>query len=361
MVTVRRRRNGLYEARLQREGRRFSVYGRSEREVRRKLAELERQLALDQPPPPGRLTLRELGERWYETERQRWKPRTASDYRTLLDRVVYPELGDVRVARLTPDRLQRFFDAIPGRKASQTYRLLHRLFAVAVRWRLVAENPCDRIVPPAYRAPRVELPDAAALSRLFTHCLTSPDDYAPLVGLALLTGLRLGEITALRWDDVDLAAGHLVVRRAGQWLRGEWVETEPKTAAGRRVIPLGDLARRLLARQRAVVARRKLAAGPAWCELGLVFPATDGRPLRSDRVSAALRRLCRAAGVPRLHFHALRHAAASLAILSGAPLTEVSSFLGHSTPAITSSIYAHALRNGRVTAVLEQALVGEGG
>jgi integrase len=276
MATVRRRQSGLFEARLQRDGRRFSVYGRTETEVRKKLAELERKLAIDQAPPPGKLTVQELCERWLETERKRLRPRTLHDYQRLLERFVYPAIGSVRLTKLTPDRLQRLFDGIPGRAASQTYRVLHRCFSVGTRWGYLAANPCDRVVPPAYQPPPVELPDADALAKLFSLCLDSDDDYAPLIGLTLLTGLRLGEITALRWDDVDLETGRLSVVRSGQRIHGEWVETPPKTKAGRRVVPIGELGVRLLRRQKAVVARRKLQAGPAWQEHRTGLPG-DGR------------------------------------------------------------------------------------
>jgi integrase len=359
MAKVRRHQSGLYEARVQRDGRRYSAYGRTEQEALEKLAELERKLAIDQPPPPGRLTVQELCERWLATERKRWKPRTAHDYQRLLERFVYPAIGSVKLSKLTPDRLQRFFDGIAGRAASQTFRALHRCFAVAVRWRYLPENPCDRVLPPTYRPPQVELPDADALAKLFWHCLESDDDYAPLVALTLLTGLRLGEITALRWDDVDVEAGRLSVVRAGQWIAGQWVEVEPKTRAGRRVVPIGELGVRLLKRQKAVVARRKLQAGPAWQKHRLVFPATDGRPLSPDRVSAAMRRLCRAAGVPRLRFHQLRHGSASLALAAGIPLPDVSQRLGHADPSITARVYSHALSDGRRAAeAIERALGG---
>jgi len=359
MAKIRRHKTGLYEARVQRDGRRFSVYGRTETEVRQKLAELERKLAIGLVPPVGKLTVQELCDRWFTTERKRWKPRTLHDYQRLLERFVYPAIGSVKLSKLTPDRLQRFFDAIPGRAASQTYRVLHRCFAVAVRWGYLSENPCDRVVPPKYQPPVVELPDAATLARLFWHCLESDDDYAPLLALTLLSGLRLGEITALHWDNVDIETGRLMVVHAGQWIGGQWVETEPKTRAGRRVVPIGELGIRLLKRQKAVVARRKLQAGPAWQEHGLVFPATDGRPLSPDRVSAAMRRLCKAAGIPRLHFHALRHGAASLALLGGAPLADVSRRLGHADPSITARVYSHALSNGRwVAEAIERVLGG---
>jgi integrase len=359
MASIRRRKNGLYEARLQRDGRRFSIYGRTETEARQKLAELERKLAIDQPPPPGKLTVQELCERWLETERKRWKPRTLHDYQRLLERFVYPAIGSVRLAKLTPDRLQRFFDAIPGRAASQTFRVLHRCLSVSTRWGYLAANPCDRVVPPTYQAPPVELPDADALAKLFRHCLESDDDYAPLIGLTLLTGLRLGEILALRWDDVDIEAGRLSVVRAGQWIHGEWVETAPKTRSGRRVVPIGELGIRLLRRQKAVVAKRKLQAGPAWQEYRLVFPATDGRPLSPDRVSAAMRRLCKAAGVPKLTFHQLRHSSASLSLLAGVALPDLSRRLGHADVSITTRIYAHAIGDGRkVAEAIERVLGG---
>jgi integrase len=169
MANIRRRKNGLYEARLQRDGRRFSVYGRTETEVRQKLAELERKLAIDQPPPVGKLTVQELCERWLATERKRWKPKTYYDYRWHLERFVYPVLGRVQLAKLTPDRLQRFFDSLSGRSASLVFRIMHRCFAVATRWNYLSQSPMTRVVPPSYQPPPVELPDADAMARLFRH------------------------------------------------------------------------------------------------------------------------------------------------------------------------------------------------
>jgi integrase len=298
MAKIRRRQNGLFEARLQRDGRRYSVYGRTETEVRQKLAELERKLAIDQAPPVGRMTVRELCERWIETERRRWKPKTYYDYRWHLERHVYPVLGRVQLTKLSADRLQRFFDSLTGRSASLVFRIMHRCFSVAVRWGYLAANPCDRVIPPSYQQPAIELPDTGALGRLFAYCLDSDDPGAGLVGLSLLTGLRRGEITALRWSDVDLNTGRIDIVRSGQWIAGQWIVTEPKTRSGRRTIFVGEQGIRLLRRQKALVAQLKLQAGPAWQEHGLVFPRSDGRPLTPNQVAAAVKRLCKAAGVP---------------------------------------------------------------
>jgi integrase len=216
-----------------------------------------------------------------------------------------------------------------------------------------------RVVPPSYQPPPVELPDADAMARLFRHCLESDDPGAGLVGLTLLCGLRRGEITALRWSDIDLDTGRIDVVRSGQWISGVWVETEPKTRAGRRTVYAGELGVRLLRRQKAVVAQLKLQAGLNWQERLLVFPRADGRPLTPSQVSAAVKRLCKAAGVPPLRHHSLRHASASLALLAGVPLPEVSRQLGHANTSITARIYSHCLADGRrVTEAIERVLAG---
>jgi integrase len=359
MAKIRRRQNGLFEARLQRDGRRYSVYGRTETEVRQKLAELERKLAIDQAPPVGRMTIRELCERWLETERKRWKPKTYYDYRWNLERYVYPHIGRVQLAKLSADRLQRFFDSLSGRTASLIFRIMHRCFSVGVRWGFLGENICDRVIPPTYEPPPIELPDADALAKLFRHCLESDDPGAGLVGLSLLTGLRRGEILALRWSAIDLGAGRVDVIRSGQWIAGQWIETEPKTRSGRRTIFVGEQGIRLLRRQKALVAQLKLQAGPNWQEHGLVFPRADGRPLTPSQVSSAVKRLCKAAGIPPLRHHSLRHSAASLALLAGVPLTEVSRQLGHANVSITARVYSHCLSDGkRVTEAIERVLAG---
>ncbi len=359
MATIRLRVDGRYEGIVRYQGRRISVYGRTEAEARQKLAELERRLALDQPPPPARVTVRDLYQRWLVTEGRCWKPRTAANYQQLYQRYIEPTRGQVRLSQLAPDRLQRFFDQLPGaRTPHQVFWALHRCFAVAVRWDYLPANPCDRVSPPHYQPPRVELPGRDDLAMLFRFCLTSDAPGAPLVGPVLLTGLRLGEVAALCWGDIDWQQGLVRVRRSGQWIGGQWVETTPKTRAGHRDVAIGETGLAILKRQRALVNQWRLKAGQRWAGGDFVFPLQNGQPLTSSQASDSVRRLCRKAGVPTLTFHGLRHAHASLALTSGVP-PDVSKRLGHSSPAITTSVYAHAIgRDERVAKMVEQALGG---
>lgn len=359
MPTLRKRttaRGTLYwEGSLQVDGRRVWVTGRSRQEVLERLQALQRQAAL-QGGLPAPLTLGELLERWYATERSRWKPKTAHDYRRLLDAHILPALSRVRLQRLSPDRLQRFLDGIPGtRQRHYAYRLLHRAAEVARRWGWLPDNPCDRITPPAYRPSRPSLWTPEQVRQFLTE--TRDHWLWPFVALALDTGARPGELLALVWDGVDWERGTLRIERTLQRLRGEWVIGEPKTAAGRRTVSLGVLGREALRRQKALQAERRLRAGVAWQETGLVFTGEHGQPLGLETVTSALRRTCQRLGLPVLSPHKLRHLSASLALQHGAPLPLVSRRLGHSSPAITSALYSHALTEDRLVAqVLEQAL-----
>jgi len=350
MARIVMRKDGRYMARLQAAGRRFTVYGRTEAECREKLAMLERQLLLGQPPIPAKLTVAQWLETWFETEAPRWRPRTRQNYRTLLDRVILPRIGHLRLAKLSPVGWQRFFDSLEGRAASQAFAVIRRAGNVAVRWRWLPENPTTFVVPPRYQPTRRVLPNQAELARLFRFCLDTTDPAGLLVAFVLVTGLRVSEVAALEWGDIDWTAGLVHVRRCGQWLEGRrWVVGPPKTRAGERTIALGPVGLAILQRQRERVGQQ-----------GLVFARPGGLPLSYEYSSAAVRRLCRKAGlVVPLRFHDLRHATCSLLLANGTPLTEASRQLGHSSPQVTATIYAHAIASSRAAALaIEQALGG---
>ena len=300
--------------------------------------------------PAATITVGQLLAKWMETEATRWKPRTASDYRKVCDRLVVPALGSIKLAKLTPDRLQRFLDKLRNtpRQANTVYRVLHRCFAVGVRWGYLPSNPCDRVIAPSYRPPRALVPTADELVRFMEAISDHP--IWPWVAVAVSTGLRPGEQTALRWSDIDFDSGLMWVRRTGHWIDGSWVETEPKTGAGVRTISLGQqcISALHVARRRAV--ERQLKAGTNWHHYDLVFPSLTGRPLPTGSITPILGRLCELHGLPRLTPHRLRHAHASLLLNEHVPLPIVSRRLGHANTQVTASIYSHAMRGDDMAA-----------
>jgi integrase len=162
--------------------------------------------------------------------------------------------------------------------------------------------------------------------------------------LAITTGMRQGELLGLRWSDVDLQGGWLQVRQVLQYQAGTgYVFVEPKTATSRRSTKLPTITMEALRQHRLRQNEERLALGPAWADLDLVFPNSIGKPM--DGVHLLRREflpLLQRAGLARIRFHDLRHTAATLLLgQRRASVNAVSRMLGHAGAAITVGIYGH--------------------
>ena len=157
------------------------------------------------------------------------------------------------------------------------------------------------------------------------------------------SGLRRGELLALRWSDVNFEVGRLTVKQSLVMLGGKAVIQAPKSKAAVRSVKLpADAVAALQAhRDRQEFARKK--AGARWQETGLVFTSTVGTALSPRNVGRAFDEAVARAGVPRMRLHDLRHVSASLDLASGTSVKAVAARLGHSDPSITLRTYAHVL------------------
>jgi len=338
------RPDGRWTAALQVNGVRRYVYGKSEAEVKRKLAALQREVgAVGCLAEPGRRTVGDLLDEWLAASKPTLKTKTWTDYEAVCRRYVRPTLGKVKLAKLAPDHVQRLYADLQARGfervPAQVHSVLHRACKLAVLWRWLPENPCDRVLPPTYRVPRKEVwtPEElrAFLDGAASHTLH------PLWVVMVATGCRLGEMLALKWTDVDLPAGVVKVRGNLQRIRGAWVKSTPKTRAGERTITLPPEGLAALKIQRARLAEWRLKAGADWQDTGLVFTGLKGQPLQPSVVEHALARECERLGLPKVTPHGLRHLHASLLLDAGLPVPAVSARLGHARPSITMAIYAH--------------------
>ena len=175
-------------------------------------------------------------------------------------------------------------------------------------------------------------------ARAFLDAVAS-DRLVPLYTTAIATGMRQGELLALRWSDVDLDVRTINVRHT---LRlGTRTLAQPKTERARRTLRIGADVAGLLREHRVRQLEERLAAGSRWHDGDFVFPSSTGTPLDSRNVTHALQDALRRAGLPRQRFHDLRHAYATLMLEDGEELAVISRSLGHSNLSTTADVYAH--------------------
>ncbi len=371
--SISQRKDGSWQAALQVDGVRRTVYGKTRREAAAKLQELRRQATSTGclANPKGR-TLNDLLDAWLESKAPYLKPRTLADYEQVSNLYLRPTMGQLPLSKVTPQRVQRLYATLQERgyhrAALKVHRALSQVLALAVRWGWLTTNATDQVDAPRYRPQRRDVwtPDQlqAFLEGTRGHWLH------PLWTVAVCSGCRLGELLALTWDDVDLEGDSLTVSKAAQHIGGEWVVTEPKTQAGIRCITLPSEAVAALKRQRVWQAEQRLRLGPAWAATrgrtangAQVFTNMHGGALNHGQVAQVMRAACDRLGLPRLSPHGLRHLHASLLLAEGLPLPEVSARLGHASSAITASVYSHAVRDDTAaTAAISRALAqGERG
>jgi integrase len=217
------------------------------------------------------------------------------------------------------------------------YAVLRIALGRALKSGIVLRNVATLVDPPA-KARREPHPLTADQARAFLDA-TRDDRLGPLYVLALATGLRQGELLALRWSDVDADAGVLTVSHTLE--RRSRTLAEPKTDRGRRTLRLGGEAVAAIRANRARQLEERLAAGQRWRDGGFVFATPIGTPLDSRNLTRAFQAALSRLGLPRQRFHDLRHAYATLLIEDGEELGIVSRTLGHADLATTADVYAH--------------------
>lgn len=364
-ITYRVRAGGSRQYFVYAQGRQHPVSG-AEREAVAKQAELRGRVARGEQVAPANIRFYDAAEQWYESK-HRLRPWTRKQYRAVLDNELLPRFGHLKLGQIDAELVASFIRSLEGRGLSPStignYLLpLSGTFAFAVRRNLTGVNPCSRLTPddrPAKAEPRKAHEwsddDIAALlesSELIAGRSGSQYDYSPLLHAAVFTGLRLGELLGLQWQDVEFEASVLHVRR--QYSRtGELAE--PKTPKACRRVPLTP-------KMVALLKKHKVASRHSQ-EANFVFASNTGGPLSHRNVQRrgfeAARDL---AQLPRtITFHNLRHAFASLAAHRGVPLNVLSEVMGHTNVGVTQKVYVHLYGRATAEAAFRAAMAVEAG
>ncbi len=293
----------------------------------------------------GRLSVREYLDQWLAGVEQKLRPSTHRRYSDLMRKHVVPVVGNVKLDKLSPLQVQRLYadrlDAgLSPTTVHQIHNILHRSLKQAIRWGLLTRNPTESVDAPRPVNPECKTWNAEQTAAVLA--VAEDDDLEALWRLALMCGLRRGELLGLQWQDIDLAQRTLAVRRTlSRGKGGVWVLGEPKTARGRRSIALPASCIESLRRHRTRQLEHRLKLGDLWHDHGFVFTNGTGGPLHVNSLVNRFRRLIISVGVPPIRFHDLRHTCATLHLAGSAHPKVVQELLGHSDVGITLNRYIH--------------------
>ena len=340
--TVYLRPDGRWSAQVSVDGRRRTVYARTQQECVAKLQALQHSLTCGLPAPDGRATVASYLDTWLGSVASRVRPRTMRHYAYMVG-LVSGQAGRVKLAKLSPQDVAAMLarmqaSGLGPQTCAHVRAVLRAALADAERDGLVSRNVAALASAPRvpHQPPRILTPEQA---QALLDALKD-DGLRRMATVAVHTGLRQGELLGLRWED--LGDGELHVTQALQRLGGEYQLVDVKSRTSRRTVPLTADAADALAHERQCQLEARLAAGGRWREPipGLAFTTATGAPRSGSAITHQFAEALSAAGLPPMHWHHLRHAFAGLVLASGSDLSTVSSLLGHTSVNLTASTYA---------------------
>ena len=301
---------------------------------------------------PTKLTVTQYLNRWLDSIQRKVAPKTWERYSGLVRLTLAPAIGSYPLGKLQPLHIQDCYAAAlasgridgKGGLSPQTvlhaHRVLHEALRQAVRWRLISRNPVEAVEPPKPTRREMCALGDAEIAQLLER--TSDTRLGLITLLAVTTGMRRGEVLALRWSEVDFERGTLSVCQTLEKTKAGLSFKPPKTSKSRRTIALPAITVDALKHHRAEQGKERLRLGAAYEDSGLVCARQDGKPWDPDSLSGDFRDLVRRSPL-KVRFHDLRHTHATQLLREGVHPKIVSERLGHSTVSLTLDTYSHVL------------------
>jgi integrase len=349
--TIYLRADGRWEARVTLpNGNSKWITNKDKAIVEQRLLEARYTLYKGLPIPGEKLTVEKFLATWLENIKASVRPSTWERYQDFVRLHIVPEVGRVPLAQLSPQHVQGIYTQASkkGLSATTVHHLktvLHTALADALQKRLVAYNATEGTKPPKIEHKEMQTFSQEQVDQFFEAI--KGDRLEALYILAIWTGMRQGELLALRWNAVDLEERVLWVRASLRYRHQQFTFQRPKTDKGTRRIKIAPMAVAALREHKKNQLTERMQLGDAWQgaekrEDDLVFTNHWGGPMdASNLLKYCFYPALKQAKLPRIRFHDLRHTFATLQLKAKTPAKTVSTMLGHSTIAITLDTYTH--------------------
>ena len=309
---------------------------------------------------------------------------TYKRYCRMLETRLLPYFGRFYINKIKPTDIMKFYDLLEkdtqlvrkkGNNGSKTkkplsgktilehHRLLRAMLHKAVYWQLLVANPAERVQPPKARKPKRRSYDDEQTKILLENLeLLSSEDtkYKVAIILTVFTGVRLGELMGLEWQDVDFKNGIISINRSSQYLADMGVFTKvPKTESSIREIAIPEFIISLLEEYKLWYEEQKSVYGELWTNSDRLFVQADGKPMHPSTISKWFVKYVGQIGLPVINFHGLRHTNASLLVAQNIDIAVISARLGHAQISTTLDFYVHPLlsHNRKAGYALENLLL----
>ena len=311
-------------------------------------------------------------------------PSTYKRYCRMLETRLLPYFGHFYINKIKPTDIMKFYDLLEkdtqlvrkkGNNGSKTkkplsgntilehHRLLRAMLHKAVYWQLIVANPAERVQPPKARKPKRRSYDDEQTKILLENLELLPNEdtkYKVAIILTVFTGVRLGELMGLEWQDVDFKNGIISINRSSQYLADMGVFTKvPKTESSIREIAIPEFIVSLLEEYKLWYEEQKSIYSELWTNSDRLFVQADGKPMHPSSISKWFVKYIDTIGLPVINFHGLRHTNASLLVAQNVDIAVVSARLGHAQISTTLDFYVHPLlsHNRKAGYALENLLL----
>ena len=295
-------------------------------------------------------------------------PSTYKRYCRMLETRLLPYFGHFYINKIKPTDIMKFYDLLEkdtqlvrkkgnngsknkkplsGKTILEHHRLLRAMLHKAVYWQLIVSNPAERVQSPKARKPKRRSYDDEQTKILLENLeqLSIEDTkYKVAIILTVFTGVRLGELMGLEWQDVDFKNRIISINRSSQYLADMGVFTKvPKTESSIREIAIPEFIISLLEEYKLWYEEQKSIYGELWTNSDRLFVQADGKPMHPSTISKWFVKYVGQIGLPVINFHGLRHTNASLLVAQNIDIAVISARLGHAQISTTLDFYVHPL------------------